>query len=69
MSGFGQFLCVELKRSVASMLPWDIPWYDLSHTVFFSALYGVLTVMLFGVLTAVLITIKRVKKGGAGEEH
>ena len=63
MFGLGGFLCVELKRSLASMLPWDIPWYDPSHTVFFAALYGALSVIVIGVLAAVFISIRRLKKG------
>lgn len=63
MSLFGDLLCVELKRSVASMLPQDIPWYDPSHTVFFLALYGALALIGFGVLAAVLLTVKRLKQG------
>jgi len=69
MSGLSEFQCVELKRSLYSMLPWDIPWYDPSHTVFFAALYGALTVIGVGVLATVLITIKRLKKGDDGSHH
>lgn len=69
MLGLGQILCVELKRSVASMLPQDIPWYDPSHAVFFTALYGALSFIGFGLLAAVVITIKRLKKGDDGEHH
>ncbi len=58
----GEFLVVALKRSVASMLPWDIPWYDPSHAVFFTALYSVLTVLGLGVLWALIATILRLKK-------
>ena len=60
--------CAELKRSVASMLPWDIPWYDPSHAVFFTALYGALSVIGLGVLASILITIWRLKKND-GEAH
>lgn len=63
------FLCVELKRSVSSMLPWDIPWYDPSHAVFFGALYGALTFIGFGVLAALVITMIRLKKGEDGSHH
>ena len=66
MSGLGEFLCVELKRSLSSMLPWDIPWYDPSHVIFFSALYGALTVIGFGVAAAAFMTIKRLKQGDGG---
>jgi len=69
MSGMGEFLCVELKRSLYSMLPWDIPWYDPSHAVFFTALYGALTVIGLGVLAAVVITIKRMKNGDDNGAH
>lgn len=60
------FLCVALKRSVSSMLPWDIPWYDPSHAVFFTALYGALTVIGLGVLIAVVMTLRDLKKGDSG---
>ncbi len=63
---FGEFLVVALKRSVASMLPWDIPWYDPSHAVFFTALYSVLTVLGLGVLWALIATILRLKKDEEG---
>jgi hypothetical protein len=69
MSPFGQFLCVELKRSVASMLPQDIPWYDPSHAVFFLALYGALGVIGIGLLAAALISFKRMKEGDGGGHH
>jgi hypothetical protein len=60
-----EFLCVGLKRSLASMLPWDIPWYDPSHTVFFLALYGALGVIGLGVIIAAALTIANLKgKGG-----
>jgi len=69
MSGVGEFLCVELKRSLYSMLPWDIPWYDPTHTVFFTALYGALTVIGVGVAAAAVITIKRLKKDDGLSHH
>jgi hypothetical protein len=69
MSPFGEFLCVELKRSVSSMLPQDIPWYDPSHAVFFLALYGALTMIGVGLLAAALISFKRLKQGGEGGHH
>ena len=34
----GKFLCAGLIRSLQSILPWDIPWHDPSHAVFFVAL-------------------------------
>lgn len=63
---FGQFFVVELKRSVASILPWDIPWYDPSHVVFFAALYSVLAVLGLGLLWALVLTIRQLRKN---EEH
>jgi hypothetical protein len=69
MSPFGEFLCVELKRSVSSMLPQDIPWYDPSHAVFFLALYGALSMIGIGLLAAALITFKRLKSGDEGGHH
>jgi len=65
----GKLLCLGLRRSVASILPWDIPWYDPSHTVFFTAVYGALTVIGLGVVFAVLVTIKRMKEGGEASHH
>jgi len=62
MLGWAQFLCMSLKRSLSSMLPWDIPWYDPSHTVFFAALYGALSVIGLGLLLAVITTVIRLKK-------
>ncbi|OIP94516.1 MAG: hypothetical protein AUK55_07320 [Syntrophobacteraceae bacterium CG2_30_61_12] len=53
---------MSLKRSLSSMLPWDIPWYDPSHTVFFAALYGALSVIGLGLLLAVITTVIRLKK-------
>ncbi len=61
MSGTGEFLCEGLKRSVSSMFPWDIPWYDPSHMVFFCALYGALSVIGIGLLAAVVLTLKRLR--------
>lgn len=69
MWGLGELLCSDLKRSVASMLPWDIPWYDPSHTVFFAALYGALGVISIGVLLAFLITLRRMKNGHEEPHH
>lgn len=66
MSGWAQFLCVSLKRSLSSMLPWDIPWYDPSHTVFFAALYGALAVIGLGLLLAALTTASRLRKDRNG---
>ena len=64
MFGSNGFFCAELKRSLYSMLPWDVPWYDPSHAIFFTALYGALAVIGLGVLVAILMTIKRLKKRG-----
>jgi len=69
MVGAGELLVVELKRSLASMLPWDIPWYDPSHTVFFAAVYGALSVIGLGLLAALIMTIKRLKGGDQGDHH
>jgi hypothetical protein len=69
MSLFSEFLCVELKRSVASALPQDIPWYDPSHAIFFLALYGALGMIGFGLLAAAIISFKRLKEGEHGGHH
>lgn len=66
---WGNFLCEGLKRSVNSPLPWDIPWYDPSHMVFFAALYGALSVIGIGLVSALILTIKRMKSGGSGSHH
>jgi len=64
-----ELLCATLKQSLASVLPWDVPWYDASHTVFFGALYGALSFIGLGVLIAVVMTIRSMKKGVAGSRH
>ncbi len=69
MWGAGEFLCEGLKRSVCSALPWDIPWYDPSHVVFFAALYGALTVIGIGMISALILTIKRIKSGEGDAHH
>lgn len=69
MSGVTELLCVGLKRSVASMLPWDIPWYDPSHAVFFLALYGALGVIGLGLVTAAIMTYLKLKKGDREAHH
>lgn len=69
MLGVGEFLCEGLKRSVSSMLPWDIPWYDPSHVVFFSALYGALAVIGIGLLSAFILTLKRLKSKEDSAHH
>ena len=53
----GELLCSGLKRSIASLLPWDIPWYDPSHTVFFLAFYGALGVIGLGMTVALARTL------------
>jgi len=52
-----ELLCAGLKRSVASLLPWDIPWYDPSHAVFFIALYGALGAIGMGLTVALARTL------------
>ncbi len=69
MWGAGEFLCEGLKRSLSSMLPWDIPWYDPSHVIFFAALYGALAVIGVGLVSAALLTLKRMKSGGHDSHH
>lgn len=69
MMQWGQFLCVELKRSVSSMLPQDIPWYDPSHAVFFGALYAALTFIGLGLAAAIILTMKHMKSGDEGGHH
>lgn len=69
MWGLSEFLCAGLQRSVASMLPWDIPWYDPSHVVFFTALYTALSVIGVGLVSALILTIMRLKSGGGGSHH
>lgn len=69
MWGFGELLCSGLKRSVNSMLPWDVPWYDPSHAVFFAALYGALSVIGIGVLAAIVITMRRLSRDDGGSHH
>ncbi len=69
MLGFGEFLSVGLERSLYSALPWDIPWYDPSHVIFFCALYGALTVIGGGVAAAVLLTMKQLKSGEQSAHH
>jgi hypothetical protein len=57
----GQLLCLGLKQSISSLLPWDVPWYDPSHAVFFAALYGALGVIGLGVLVALARTLYNLK--------
>jgi hypothetical protein len=51
------------------MLPWDIPWYDTSHAIFFAALYGALSVIGIGLMAAVILAVKRLKSGENGSHH
>jgi hypothetical protein len=69
MSGAVGFLCEGLKRSLSSMLPWDIPWYDTSHAIFFAALYGALSVIGIGLVAALILTIKRSKSAEGSSHH
>ncbi len=64
-----ELLCVTLKQSLASLLPWDIPWYDNSHTIFFAALYGALSFIGLGLFIAVAMTIRSMKKADSGSHH
>ena len=50
------------------MLPWDIPWYDPGHAVFFGVLYGVLTILVIGLTTAGVMTVLRLKRGEDGHD-
>ena len=56
-------LCEGLKKSLASPLPWDIPWYDKGHMIFFGILYAVLGTISLGLLIAIIKTIISMKKG------
>jgi hypothetical protein len=69
MLAMKEILCATLKQSLASILPWDIPWYDSSHTVFFAALYSALAFIGLGVLIAVLMTIKKMHQNDGGSHH
>jgi len=48
----GELLCSGLARSIQSLLPWDIPWHDPSHAVFFVAFYGALGAIGMGTMVA-----------------
>jgi len=61
-----ELLCAGLKRSVASLLPWDIPWYDPSHAVFFIALYGALGAIGMGLTVALARTLINLLKKDSG---
>jgi hypothetical protein len=62
-----EFLCSELARSVQSLLPWDIPWHDPSHAVFFIAFYGALGAIGMGLTIALGRTLLALLKKGS--EH
>ncbi len=64
LSLIGQLLCEGLKKSLASPLPWDIPWYDTAHMIFFGILYTVLGVISLGLLIAIIKTIVSMRKSG-----
>ncbi|MGD8504259.1 MAG: hypothetical protein PVH49_11660, partial [Syntrophobacterales bacterium] len=55
-------LCFGLNRSLASLLPWDIPWHDPSHTVFFLAFYGALGAIGMGMMVALARTLLDLRK-------
>jgi len=65
----GGLFCKALERSLSSILPWDIPWYDPSHKVFFLALYGALGFIGLGVLIVVLMTMRKLKRGASDSHH
>ena len=65
----GGLFCRALERSLSSILPWDIPWYDPSHKIFFLALYGALGFIGLGVLIAVLMTMWKLKRGASDSHH
>jgi hypothetical protein len=69
MSWLSEFFCSGLKRSLASILPWDIPWYDASHVVFFVALYGALAVIGLGLAVALMLTLKQMQEKDSGAHH
>ena len=58
----GELLCAGLERSVLSILPWDIPWHDPSHAVFFVALYGALGAIGMGLTVALGRTLMTLLK-------
>ena len=49
-------------ETVQSMLPWDLPWWQADHVVFFGALYAVLFVIGSGLGVVVLQTLADMKK-------
>ena len=55
-------MCTALRRSLSSILPWDIPWYDPSHAVFFATLYCVLAIIGIGFSVALLMTMRELRK-------
>lgn len=58
----GELLCAGLARSLASLLPWDIPWHDPSHAVFFVAFYGALGAIGMGLMAALGRTLLNLLK-------
>ena len=61
----GELLCAGLQRSLASILPWDIPWNDPSHAVFFVALFGALGAIGMGLTAALARTLMNLRKKGS----
>ncbi len=62
LGSIGEILCEGLKKSLASPLPWDIPWYDKGHAIFFGILYAVLGTISLGLLIAIIKTIISMRK-------
>ena len=62
----GELLCSELARSISSLLPWDIPWDDPSHAVFFIAFYGALGAISLGLMVALGRTLLDLFKKSSG---
>ena len=58
----GELLCAGLSQSLSSILPWDIPWHDPSHAVFFVALYGALGAIGMGLTAALARTLLKLRK-------
>jgi hypothetical protein len=62
----GELLCSGLARSVNGLLPWDIPWHDPSHAVFFIAFYGALGAIGLGLMVALGRTLLNLFKKNSG---
>ena len=58
----GELLCAGLERSLVNILPWNIPWHDPSHTVFFLAFYGALGAIGMGMMVALARTLLDLRK-------